>query len=284
MSRCAKNRLFAVVSGMGLAVLILAPVTPASAAKGGKGRGGGGNSSTAFQRAVFSDMVDGSSAGIRGDGLALSLCDGLFDYWTTLDGGDPECTPGGNVFVGLTGPDGLWFETHDGSTNLNDGLPPGDNRHFTLDFSRPLEGGPCLYLDTEFYGSVPDEVVGYVPMPNPDPCVDNVEALLRVGTGIFDLPQGVSAGPATLEVMIPSLNQKGKKSAIEWQQIVTTLTFFSPLIVTDTEIGDDDLTLTCFDACIVSVRKQGVELGEYNMPVQLRVKRVLCDNDGVCTP
>jgi hypothetical protein len=274
-----KQKYFRVI---GLFAAVLLAPTPGEAVNCNKNpnhpqcQGGG----VAYQRAHFRGST---GDGVAGDGGAGCVVDPGFEYWTTIDGGDPECGTGGNVQVGLTGQEGLWFRPYRGSTNLRDGFP-GPNRHFVLDFGIGFNDGsegPCPDFDA-FYSSVPAEVAPYVPLPNTDPCVDNVEALFRAGVWIFDLPEDADVLGATISVVTPTLNKKGKKSSIEWQQTVGTVTFVSPLMVTDSGIEDDVVTLSCDDACVVSVRKQGEDFGLFNMPVELTVKRVLCDANGVC--
>ena len=256
------------------ALLMTVPRT-ASAAKGGKG---GDNSGSQFQRARFGVPAGVSSAAIMDDGGGACTGDPGFPYWSTTSAQDPGCGPSGNMEVTLTGSGGLWFRTYRGTTNLNESNTP--NRYFVLDFG--AVGNPsCPDLDTQFYsaaalGSDYGTLSGYfVPVPLAG-CQDRVEALIRVGSQIFDLPVGAtfSGDSATLEVVLPSINRKGKKSTIEWQQTGATLRFVSPLEITDSGIDDDELTFTCGDGCTVSLTEQGTPIGDFVMPTELTIKRV----------
>ncbi len=275
---------FVVAATIALAALLVSPGPPVVSAKKKGGGGGDGASRTIFSRASFGEPL--AFPGVQTDGEDLCNEDGTSLYWQTIDPSDPKCGSSGNMQVTLTGPDGIWLQAHQGSTNLKDLPIPSPNRYFVLDFSDTITGD-CLNLDMELYDLPPGNFAeDYIPTPDGAACIDNVEAIFRVGTEVFDLPIGATFFEAKFTIREPKHNAKGKKSAIEWPTAYT-LAYVSPFLITKSGIDDDVVTLTCggVAGCTVDLRRDGVVLATFNMPTQLTYQRLFCnETDCISAP
>jgi hypothetical protein len=275
---------FVVAATIALAALLVSPGPPVVSAK--KKGGGNGPSRTIFSRATFGDPFAFPGVQTDGNGACGAEHGGPnTQYWQTIDPSDPKCGSSGNMQVTLTGPDGIWLQAHQGSTNLKNLPVPNPNRYFVLDFSKRKNDSSCPNLDMEIYDLPPGNFAeGYIPTPDGAACIDNVEAIFRVGTEVFDLPIGATFFEAKITIREPKHNAKGKKSAIEWPTAYT-LTYVSPFVVTKSGIDGDIVTLTCDNECVVSLRQDGIELGTFDMPTQLTYQRLFCnDSDCISAP
>ena len=249
----------------------------ASAAKGGGGGGGGskggGSNGAVYGRVSFTD----AGFAIHNDHVAS--CTGA-QYWLNLDGNqDPDCTTAtsGYMEVGFPSPDGLLLRTHATPTIIT--ASPNPNRYVEIQFT-PLDPDvdSCPNLDQNYDPSNPD-FQGYVPVPNPDPCVDLLEATLALGNSLFD-PSTTRVECAddnncpNLVVDLPQWSQRRHKPAeLTWPEHLGTIRFRSGLDVTHSPDGNTAV-LTCSSTCEAEMKQNGVVVGEYDMPFQVTFTKV----------
>lgn len=271
--------------------LLISSTEPASAAKGGNK--GGDSNGTAYARII---VPVNNALAIQGD-LEAPCIDAYnsYRYWLDLDGADTGpshdtgcMTASGNMQVGLPGSEGLMFRTHAG-TALIDGLTGTPNRYMVLEF-RPLQGESCLNLDETFYapGNFTDhpEVLDYIPTPDPNGCIDKVEATFRAGTQLFDASltrvECIDDNSCpNLTIDQPHWNKpRGKKPATVGFPTGPTIRFRSGLDVGHpANAAGRAVRLSCTSTtnspCVAELRQNGVVVGVYDMPFEITLVQVI---------
>lgn len=266
----AAQAILATLALSGAVALMVTAPEPASAAKGGGGSKGGGG--TVYGRVSF---TSGAAFAIHNDTVASCASD--YWYWLNLDGNqDPGCTASsGYMEVGFPGTDGLLLRTHATPTIL--GTNPGPNRYVEIEFRPLTQDDTCLDLDQNYDSTNPD-FQGYVPIPDPDSCVDHVEATFTAGNQLFDpsLDRVECVDDNNCPKLIvdqPQWSQRRHKPAeLTWAEHLGTIRFRSGLDVTHPDA--DTAVLSCSSPCEAELRQNGIVLGEYDMPFEVTFTRV----------
>jgi len=198
---------------------------------------------------------------------------------------------------------GLLFRTHGkDDIPLPGTLPPG-NRWVRIDFSVENDGtigANCPDIDTVWYSDPTAEIASMYPDIEPG-CVDNVEVQFRAGNDIFTLPAGTvigtpgdwDSGPHT-QIRIPEVFQKNKRQrlfqlypeySLVWDTMVVTVggDGNSVTIGCGDELGHDCVArLTEGDIVLGPGATNPVLIGYYDIPLEVTVQRVVCDDSGNC--
>jgi len=204
----------------------------------------------------------------------------------------------------LTSGRGLLFRTHGKDEIALPGpLPPG-NRWVRIDFSVENDGtigANCPDIDTLFYSDPVAEIASMYPDIEPG-CVDNVEVQFRVGLDILDLPAGTiigtpgdwSTGPHT-QIRIPEVRVPNKKHryfnlfpeySLVWDTMIVTVAGDgnSVTVACGDELGHDCVArLIEGDIVLGPGSSDPVLIGDYDIPLEFTIQRVLCDSGGTCS-